>query len=161
MVEIYTDGACSQNGTWEGGFGVVEFRDGLLKHVYNDKKNKTTNNAMELIAIIYALNRVTTLYKNEKVIIYSDSAYCVNICNDWIYKWAANNWCKANGKQIENMELIKIIYNYLNKDFFNCQIVKCSGHANIVGNELADALATNNLNKFNKIIEENDVQVDF
>ena len=64
-----------------------------------------------------------------------------------------NTYYIAN-KIVENIDLVKSLYKYLSKDFFNCQVVKTTGHANVTENELADALATNNIIKFNKIIEE-------
>ena len=56
----------------------------MRKKISQYFKEQVTNNQMELIAIIKALHLASTKYKDEKVKIYSDSAYCVNICNDWI-----------------------------------------------------------------------------
>ena len=64
---------------------------------------------------------------------------------------------KEGKKEVENIDLVKEIYSYINKDFFNFQIKKCNGHAGILENELADALATNNKLKYNKIIKENNL----
>ena len=55
---------------------------------------------------------------------------------------------------------MKSLYNYITIDFFNCQVVWNRGHDNIVGNELADALATDNNAKFNKIIKDNGIKFD-
>ena len=64
-------------------------------------------------------------------------------------------------KTVENLDLIQQLYNYLNIDFFNCQVIKVNGHQGDIGNELADALATLNNKKYEKIIRENELFLDF
>ena len=80
----------------------------------------------------------------------SDSAYCVNTINDWIYKWSNNNWKKSNNQPVENLDLIQSLYKYLIKDFWNCQVIKTKAHCGNIPNEIADALATGNDEKFKK-----------
>ena len=78
------------------------------------------------------------LYETTPVIIYSDSAYVVNTINDWIWSWAKNNWMETvKKKKVENIDLMKIIYNYLNTNFCPFQVVKIPGHSGIVVNEFA------------------------
>ena len=113
---------------------------------------------MELQAILYALQKTQNDFKNENCEIYCDSAYCVNICNNWIKTWAANNWTRGKGEEIKNLDIIKNIYNYINIDFPNYIIKKCDGHSGDSGNEIADALATNNEAKLVKIFQENDLE---
>nr|DAQ93863.1 MAG TPA: ribonuclease HI [Caudoviricetes sp.] len=75
-------------------------------------------------------------------IVYTDSLYCVNTFNDWMYRWKNNNWRKADKSTPENLDLIKfydIIYNKWNRKI---DLRKIKGHAGIEGNELADDLAT-------------------
>lgn len=108
---------------------------------------------MELEAILYALQKTQNEFKNENCEIYCDSAYCVNICNGWIKTWAANNWTRGKGEEIKNLDIIKKIYNYIKIDFPNYIIKKCDGHSGDSGNEIADALATNNEAKFAKFLE--------
>jgi ribonuclease HI len=76
--------------------------------------------------------------------IYSDSAYAVNACNDWIRKWASNGWKRAKGKKIENLDIIQQLYQILKTEFCNIEIIKVSGHDGNIGNEIADALASGN-----------------
>lgn len=162
MIKIYTDGSCRGNGTENssGGWGVASFReeDGKLfcDHFAGESCENTTNNREELKAMKYAL-MITQYetYKNEECIIYSDSAYVVNICREWIWNWQSHGWTRAGGKPIENLDLVKEIYYYLSLEFPNFTIMKVKGHAGELGNELADAVATNNQAKIAKIIQEN------
>ena len=150
VINIYTDGGCSGN-PGPGGFGVAAFQNDKLIYEYNKMCSNTTNNREELKAILHAFELSQTIYKNNICYINSDSTYCVNICNNWIFNWYNNNWKRSKGKDIENLDLIKSLYKYITLDFFNCQVIKTKGHANILGNELADALATNNIRKINEI----------
>lgn len=151
MIEFYCDGSCKGNpGT--GAYGVISLKDNEIKYSYSEKSSKTTNNREELKAILHIFE-ISAMFEGEPVIIYSDSAYCVNIINDWIYKWANNNWKNSKRKTIENLDLVQELYKYINIDFFPCQVVKTSGHCGVVGNELADALATQNFERYNSLIE--------
>ena len=73
--------------------------------------------------------------------------------NNWIWTWAKNNWKNSKKKEVENIDLVKIIFNYINKNYFDCQVKKINGHAGILGNELADALATSNFDKYSSIFK--------
>ena len=63
----------------------------------------------ELKAILTALILTQTRYKNQKCIIKSDSAYCVNMLNEWIYNWARNGWVRTKNQPVENLELVQKI----------------------------------------------------
>ena len=156
---FYTDGS-SKGNPGKGGFGIVEF-DEKNNTILSSKSayfDYTTNNRMELLAILCVLE-LANIESEDTFTIYSDSAYCVNIINDWMWNWARNNWYEGCDKEIKNLDLIKEIYNLCSKPFFNASVVKCDGHANILGNELADTLATNDDKKYNKLIEENNIQL--
>jgi len=94
---------------------------------------------MELMAILTALRRI-----NEqeiiflKPIIYSDSAYCVNLINDWMYKWQQNGWHRPKNQEVKNLEIIKEIYTLAHL----AEIRKVPGHSGIKWNEYVDKLAT-------------------
>ena len=170
---FYTDGACSGN-PGPGGFGVIELKEvqirkkdnwgnwstdfyqTYIEYIYNEQCEQTTNNRMELKAILHVF-KLAAADPDNKYIIYSDSAYAVNMINSWIWTWSKNNWKNSKKQIVENIDLVKELYNYLNINFFNCQVLKCDGHSGNVGNELADALATNNGNKFDKIIKQNNI----
>lgn len=153
---IFTDGACSGN-PGPGGYGVVAIEDGQIIAVNSQSCENTTNNREELKAIIQAFE-LASIFQKE-VTIYSDSAYAVNMINDWIWNWAKNDWKNSKKKEVENIDLVKIIYNYITKENYNCQVIKVKGHAGEVGNELADALATLNHKKFIDICEKNNLKV--
>lgn len=154
MIEIYCDGSARNNGKENncGGWGLAIFKNETLINYFGEQVENTTNNRMELIALLKALE-ISQKNKDEEVIIYSDSAYCVNIFNEWIWGWAAKNWIRANNKPIENLDLIKQLWKYRNIEWENFQIKKISGHTGIIGNEIADAVATQNENKLKTIFK--------
>ena len=167
MIEIYTDGSAKNNGAENncGGYGVCVIKhdnesdtDGRIVLLKASKSINTTNNREELKAIITALQLTQIQYKDEKCVIKSDSAYCVNMINDWIYQWNKNNWTRYKNQPIENLDLVKEIWEYLKIEWPNFTIEKVKGHNNILGNEVADYLATNNLPKLLKILKENDIE---
>ena len=169
---FYTDGACSGN-PGPGGFGVVWLNDTIIPSVdsfgnmtqkrvifieYSDSEQceQTTNNREELKAILHVF-KIAAADPDYEHIIYSDSAYAVNMINSWIYSWAKNNWLNSKKQVVENLDLVKELYSYLTIDFFNCQVKKCPGHSGELGNELADALATENDDKLIKLTRGNDL----
>lgn len=156
MIHIWTDGS-SRGNPGPGGYGVIILQDNKVIYKYNEQEENITNNQAEIKAVLHAFEIADNIYSNEDCIIHSDSSYVVNICNNWIFTWSRNNWINSKQKPIENIELIQSLYKYISKDFFNCQVIKTSGHSNIIENELSDALATNNIIKFNKLIQENNL----
>ena len=140
----YTDGACSKNGTARatGGFGVVEIdNDDNLIWQFQDSKSPTTNNEMELMAILTALKHISSKIENNtflKPVIYSDSAYCVNLINSWMYSWEKNGWKRPKNQEVKNLEIIKQIYELAHL----ADIRKVSGHSGVKWNEYVDSLAT-------------------
>ena len=168
MKEFYCDGSTrgkNQKGANNvGGWGVVCFNiidsvDWELEDFDCDTTEGTTNNREELKAMIYCLASVLHDYPDEKCIIYSDSAYVVNMCNTWIYSWAANNWKNSKKQTVENLDLVLEIYNLLQQFFVRPEICKCEGHQGELGNELADALATANYKRFIKLCAETDLTI--
>ena len=162
-IEIYTDGACSGN-PGPGGFGLVAVDGKIVKYAYNEECEETTNNREEMKAILHAFEYACKHFRFEDVLIYSDSAYCVNMINDWIWTWAKNGWKNSKKKTVENLDLVKELHKYLTMEFFPCQVIKVKGHDGNMANELADALATNNERKYQKILLENGMEeriVDF
>lgn len=155
--DIWTDGSCKKN-PGPGGFGVLIMEENEIISAYNDTCEQTTNNREEMKAILYALEYAAARTE-DTFIIHSDSAYCVNMCNSWIFTWARNSWKNSKNKEVENIDLVQDLYKYINKDFPNFQVVKTKGHIGILENELADALATNNLVRFNKIVEKNSIKI--
>jgi len=165
MIEIYTDGSAKNNGfeNSQGGFGVAVFnieKDNTLRPLmfYSKRERGVTNNQMELSALLYALELAQTTYAYDICRIKSDSAYCVNMYNDWMEKWSRNNWTRAGGKPIENADLVLQIWRYKTINYPNFIVEKTSGHNGIIGNEIADALATNDRAKLEKILLQNNMK---
>lgn len=138
----YTDGS-SRGNPGPGGWGLIILNEQEDKVIFTecDRENPTTNNRMELTALLTALNYAES-HPNDTIIIYSDSAYAVNACNSWMANWAANGWKNSKKQTVENLDLMQAIYALLSRDFFNAEVRKCDGHSGVAGNELADALAT-------------------
>lgn len=141
MIEIYTDGSCKGNGkkNSSGGFAVIVTDSGKIIDVYSHYENDTTNNIMEMKAVLWAMYKYGS--KDESPIVFCDSAYVVNTFNDWMFRWAKNGWKKSNNQTPENLNLISAYYNHYNKGF-RINLKKVKGHANVYFNELADKIAT-------------------
>ena len=136
---IYTDGSCQKN-PGPGGFGVVVLDDNEnLIQQYSERCENTTNNREELKAILWAFLKYGN--KENQIIIYSDSAYCVNTLTNWMFFWEKNNWKKSDNKTPENLDLIKPFFNYL-KSGNIVELKKVKGHAENKWNNMADQLAT-------------------
>ena len=154
---FYTDGSCQHN-PGPGGWGVVRLCEKDIVYVMNESCKDTTNNREELKAIIHVL-KLAAADPSSEYLVYSDSAYAVHMINNWIWGWAKNSWLNSKKKEVENIDLVKEIYSYISKDFFNFQIKKCNGHAGVLENELADSLATVNPVKFNNLVKSNNLNV--
>lgn len=166
MIKIFTDGSTregkNQRGAKnKGGFGVVIMNEdeSEIYYSFSYQTENTTNNRMELQALYEALMLADELYKEEKVKIISDSAYCINMVSSWIYSWARNGWRTSAKKQVENLDLVQEIYKLIDQPFYHCTFEKINGHSDYIGNEMADALATDNLAKYEQYIEEYDIKV--
>lgn len=136
-VIIYTDGACSGN-PGPGGWGSILMYKGNKKEISGRKLN-TTNNVMELTAVIEGLK---LLKFPCKVKLYSDSAYVVNAFNQkWIYGWLKNGWKNSNKEPVKNKELWQELYE-LTK-IHEVEFIKVKGHADNEYNNRCDELARN------------------
>ncbi len=136
-VIIYTDGACSGN-PGPGGWGSILMYKDNKKEISGGLEN-TTNNVMELTAVIEALKLLKFPCEVE---LYSDSAYVVNAFNqNWIYGWLKNGWKNSSKEPVKNKELWEELYN-LSK-IHKIQFIKVKGHANNEYNNRCDELARN------------------
>jgi ribonuclease HI len=148
MKYIYTDGGCSGNpgpGGW--GFAILDENNEIIEFGYG-KKSDTTNNEMELRAILEAYRY--TQKHDDSYVVYTDSAYCLNSLTNWMFGWERNGWIKSDKKAPKNLELFKELFEIFN-DPAHAPLEKVSGHTGIIGNEAADALATGNLQKFDNL----------
>ena len=157
-MKIFTDGACSGN-PGPGGYGVVIMNDGqthVLKCIKHQEPS-TTNNIQDLKALITGFAYAAAC-PTRQIYIYSDSAYAINVFTQWASSWEKNNWVKSDNKPIKNLDLIKKGYEIF-KNLSNCVVFKVKGHADNVGNELADALASDNMVKFNKYVKLHNLKI--
>ena len=135
-ILIFTDGAAKGN-PGRGGYGVVITYDGMVFEK-GGFKEYTTNNEMELKAVVEALTVVVA--KKKPVEIYTDSKYVVEGANGWVFGWAKNGWKTKANSDVLNKELWQELLPLLGK----VEIVwhKVPGHVGIVGNERADMIAS-------------------
>ena len=134
-ITIYTDGACSGN-PGPGGYGVV-LLSGEKRLELSAGYRRTTNNRMELLGVIVALE---SLKRPCEVIVYTDSQYVAKAINDrWLPGWIKRGWKKSNRKPVENVDLWKRLLPHLSTHKVTFQWVK--GHADIPENERCDELA--------------------
>lgn len=136
LIEIYSDGACSGN-PGPGGWGAILLYKGHKKEISGYQKN-TTNNQMELMAVIEALK---CLKKASDAKIYTDSKYVMDGITKWIFNWKKNNWRSANKKPVKNVELWQSLDVEVKKHKLDWVWVK--GHSGNHYNELVDELARN------------------
>ncbi len=134
VVEIFTDGACSGN-PGPGGWGAILRWKGHEKEL-NGGEPETTNNRMELMAAISALE---SLKRPMRVVLTTDSAYVKNGITQWLAGWRANGWRTAAKKPVKNVDLWQRLEQAIGKHRIDWRWVK--GHAGHEENERADALA--------------------
>lgn len=137
-VIVYTDGACRGNGRENtiGAYGIVLMYNGAKKEIKKAVLN-TTNNIMELTAVIEALS---ILKEPCEVELYSDSAYVVNaINNKWIDSWLKNGWRTSSKEPVKNKELWESLIEVLKNH--KVKFIKVKGHSDNEYNNRCDALA--------------------
>ena len=134
MIKIYTDGACKGN-PGVGGWGALILQDDKNIELFGGE-NETTNNRMELMAVIMALKEISP---SEELIIYTDSTYVQKGISEWIKNWKLNNWRSSNKKPVKNKDLWMQLDEASYSRKINWEWVK--GHAGNEGNEKADELA--------------------
>src|SRR5438132_499127 len=140
QVEIFTDGACSGN-PGPGGWGAVLRYSGVTKELSGGEA-ETTNNRMELLAAITALN---ALKEPCTVDLYTDSKYVMDGISKWIHGWKKNGWKTASKEPIKNADLWRALDAAVAKHTVEWHWVK--GHAGHDGNERADALANRGIDE--------------
>ncbi len=133
-VEIHTDGACQGN-PGPGGWGVVLSSQGQTRELSGAERD-TTNNRMELMAAIVALE---TLTRPARIDLYTDSRYVRDGITTWIHDWKRRNWRTAAKKPVKNVDLWQRLDAALARHEVAFYWVK--GHSGNAGNERADALA--------------------
>jgi len=141
IVEIYTDGACKGN-PGVGGWGVLLMHDGRTRELHGGEA-LTTNNRMELTAVIRALE---ALKRSTRVRLHTDSQYVQLGISKWIRDWKKRGWRTANRKPVKNLDL----WHQLDELAVGHEIewIWVRGHEGNVGNERADELANLGVDEF-------------
>ena len=141
-IEIYTDGACSGN-PGKGGYGIVmKVPEKNYEKRYSQGFRLTTNNRMELTAVIRALGALT---RPASVQIHTDSQYVQKGISQWIHNWKRNGWKTADKKPVKNADLWQELDRISQQHRITWLWVK--GHAGHPGNERADTLANRGIDE--------------
>ena len=133
-IEIFTDGACKGN-PGIGGWGALMVAGEHKKELFGGERD-TTNNRMELRAVIEALNALT---RPCEVVVHTDSQYVQKGISEWIHGWKARGWKTAAKAPVKNVDLWQALDAAQARHQIQWRWVK--GHAGHAGNEAADALA--------------------
>ena len=141
--KIYTDGACSGN-PGPGGWAAIIIVNDEVKDMFSGSEKNTTNNQMELIAPIKAIQRFK---KKSEISIFTDSTYVRDGITIWIKQWEKNGWKTTSKKPVKNKELWKKLKNLSSKHSMKWIWVK--GHAQDKYNNLVDELAQGAIKKIN------------
>ena len=133
-VEIWTDGACKGNPGW-GGWGAL-LRQGRHEKTLFGGRADTTNNRMELLAVIEALK---ALKRPCQVVVHTDSQYVQKGMTQWLANWKRRDWRTADKKPVKNADLWQELDELVSRHDVTWKWVR--GHAGDAGNEMADQLA--------------------
>ena len=133
--KIYTDGACSGN-PGPGGWAAIIIKDDEVEEMLSGNEKKTTNNKMELLAPIKAIEK---LKNKSEISIFTDSKYVKDGITIWINRWEKNDWKTSSKKPVKNKDLWKKLKNLTLKHKIKWVWVKA--HAQNKYNNLADDLA--------------------
>lgn len=134
-VVIFTDGS-SRGNPGSGGFGVIISGDDYVQEI-GGREEKTTNNRMELLAVITALE---ALPRDKNLEINTDSAYVLSGSTRWVYGWQKNGWKTSSKEPVLNQDLWERILPLLEKRNIKWNLLP--GHSGIAGNERCDVIAT-------------------
>ena len=147
----YTDGAATmlkKGGQYlreAGGWAFVLLKNGKEEYYQSGGCPLTTNNEMELYAIYASIKDFLNISEgDDSLIICSDSAYCINIFTSWASGWQRRGWRKSDGKAIQNLEIIKTIWNLIseiNQSNQSIKFKKVKGHSSDELNAKVDNLA--------------------
>ena len=144
IVEIFTDGACRGN-PGPGGWGALLRYGDNEKHLYGGELD-TTNNRMELMAAISALESIT---RPCMISLTTDSVYVKNGITEWMKKWKRNGWKTANKKPVKNIDLWQRLDDAITSHEVEWHWVK--GHSGHAENELADTLANKGIDELSNV----------
>lgn len=138
-IEFYVDGS-SRGNPGPGGWSVIGVARDEVVIAESGQEEMTTNNRMELLAILAVMFKYGQKTPALPYDVYSDSAYAINTFTNWMFTWAENGWLKSDNKPPENLDIIKSYYDFYQKGY-RINLIKVKGHSGNKWNELADKLA--------------------
>lgn len=136
MISVWTDGSCREN-PGPGGWAFIVAIDGDVLDTFKGGADATTNNKMEMTAVIRAIEFLRRTYPGDPATIYCDSEYVVKGITEWMTKWKSRGWVKKGGA-IKNLDLWKRLDQIVSP---NLTFTWVKGHQGEEMNELADHLA--------------------
>lgn len=140
-IEIYCDGSCRGN-PGPGGWAICIVKNNEIVKKESGSSKYTTNNIMEMMAVIYAINYAKDFLniEEEKLVVYTDSAYIQKCWSEsWWKKWVYNGWLNSKKEPVANKELWEQMIPYFKKSNFSIEKVK--GHSTNFYNNLVDQMA--------------------
>lgn len=153
-LEFYTDGSCSTK-TEMGGWAAICIENGDIIDTQQGYEPYTTNNRMEIYAVLSAMENIDTIETTRvNITIYTDSAYVANCFNQgWYKSWLKNGWRTADKQPVKNQDLwMRLIALYIkNAARFTIQFVKVAAHRDNKWNNYVDLLAQKNRKKLEEI----------
>jgi len=138
MITIYTDGS-SRGNPGPGGWGAIIGTETEVIEL-GGRENHTTNNRMELMACIKALEEIKKENIGNKIELFSDSSYVVKGITEWIFNWQKKGWKTANKKSVENKDLWERLFDATQNLNIKWKLVP--GHSGVHANERCDEIAT-------------------
>lgn len=147
---LYTDGACQPN-PGQGGWAFIVYPDANSQKKVSQSgyEEKSTNNRMEITAVLEGLKYIQSISQNDsRITLYSDSKYILGAIETWMDNWVKNNWLRKDNKPVLNDDLWKEIYAICQKIPVKCIHIK--GHSGHPENEECDKLAVAEIAAANK-----------
>jgi len=145
-LALFTDGGCRGNpgpGAW--GFVIQDHKATILAEE-SDSNEHTTNNQMEMLAVLEGLNWIAEFGHHKQVRVYSDSTYVVKGMNEWVQGWKARGWKKADKKAPDNLEIWQKL-DAKRDEFESLEFYWVKGHAGHPQNERCDQLVNQALDE--------------
>ncbi|KAJ1925492.1 Ribonuclease H1 [Coemansia sp. S142-1] len=147
-IVVYTDGASSKNGKKGARAGVGVYFGALDPRNISESLAgpRQTNQRAELMAVLRAIETVSSSGSTKTLVICTDSMYTINCVSVWHYKWESCGWVNSAGQQVNNQDLIRAILLSMKEYRGSIQFIHVRGHSGIHGNEQADLLAVQGAN---------------
>lgn len=151
IFKIYTDGSCLGNPGAGGYCAIITSKSGDKEKIITGNKEHTTNNEMELFAVVEAL-RCFDNHRNSKIELFTDSKLIINcVKKKWVKRWIKNGWKNIKGQKVKNAELWLELHNMLL--VLDVKFLKVKAHSGHVYNEKCDRLAKKSAGKAQRLVK--------